>query len=133
MVKGLSDNELRLESFHNGTSFRAYEFFGCHRVSESEFVFRVWAPHAKSVKIIGLEQDGIPMARLNDNESFEAVTRAEEGQLYAYCITTYDGREVIKADPYAFAADIPNSFYSKVYDLKKDGEYRPENRPTDNL
>ncbi|MDE6868780.1 MAG: 1,4-alpha-glucan branching protein GlgB [Clostridia bacterium] len=126
MVKGLFDNELRLESFHNGTNFRAYEFFGCHRISESEYVFRVWAPHAKSIKIIGLGQNGVDMVRLSDNESFEAVTLAEEGQLYAYCISTYDGREIVKADPYAFASDIPKSFYSKVVDLKKGGRYHPE-------
>ena len=125
MVKGLFDNRLRLESFHNGMDFKAYEFFGCHKISEQKYVFRVWAPHAKSVTIVGLGIDGVSMTRLFDDESFEAVVCAEEGQRYAYCISTLDGREILKADPYAFATDLPNSFYSKVIDISKSDTYRP--------
>ncbi len=30
-----------LDGFHNGTDCFAYKFFGCHKISESEYVFRV--------------------------------------------------------------------------------------------
>lgn len=112
------NEKLALQSFHNGTDCFAYEFFGCHKVSESRFVFRVWAPHAKSVYLIGSFNgwDGsvCAMERLADGESFEVVTCAEYGDTYMFCIHTYDGRHLHKCDPYAFSSDFPNSTASKI-------------------
>ncbi len=42
----------KLEKFHNGTNFKAYEFFGCHKYGKGFYVFRVWTPHAKTVKLV---------------------------------------------------------------------------------
>lgn len=117
------NEKFRLQSFHNGTECYAYEFFGCHRISGTEFVFRVWAPHAKSVFLTGTfngwNDDVCEMSVLEDGESFEAVTTAEEGDLYKFCIHTYDGRKIYKADPYAFSSDIPRSTASKITALTK--------------
>ena len=32
-------NEIRLESFHNKTDGFLYEFFGCHKVEDNEYVY----------------------------------------------------------------------------------------------
>ena len=38
--------------FHRGENSHAYEFFGSHK-KDGKVVFRVWAPHAKSVSVVG--------------------------------------------------------------------------------
>ena len=41
-----------LSEYHAGSATRAYEFLGCQPV-EGGFVFRLWAPHAQSVHVVG--------------------------------------------------------------------------------
>ena len=110
-----------LKSFHKGINCRAFEIFGCHKYGENKYVFRVWAPHAERVDLVGKfngeREVCLKMDRLPDGESFEVVTSAQEGDVYAFLISTYDGRKIYKADPYAFYSDLPNSFYSKICDL----------------
>ena len=119
--------EMRLDNFHNATDCLAYEFFGCHKISENIYVFRVWAPHAKSVCLIGSfngwEEGAAEMKRLSDDESFEISVNAKAGDTYKFCITTLDGRKIYKADPYAFSSDFPRSFASKIVDLPETTEY----------
>ena len=83
-----------LEKFHSGQSFKSYEFFGCHRQDDGKFIFRVWAPHACKINLIGdfnnWNETSDQMERLSDGESFEISTAAEAGQRYAYLISTYD-------------------------------------------
>lgn len=60
-----------LEDFHRGTCIRAYELLGCHRTvrrGKAGYVFRVWAPNAKSICVVGefnfWNQEDLPMERL---------------------------------------------------------------------
>ncbi len=108
-----------LNTFHKGENFKAYEFFGCHKTS-SGWVFRVWAPRAVKVELAGSFNGfcGVLMHKLFDGETFETTVEAEEGDKYHYIIYTDDGRKLIKADPFAFATDIKNSYDSVVYSLK---------------
>ncbi len=106
-----------LESFHGGTQYFAYNFFGCHKITDGKYVFRVWAPHAKCVSVTGIFNgcnSDFEMYRLSDGEIFEAVINASEGDTYRYRIETFDGRRLYKADPYAFCSDYPASFASKI-------------------
>ena len=111
--------------FHHGKNFRAYEFFGAHPFKEGDakgYVFRVWAPHAESVSVVGdfndWNPDSNPMKRLLDSETFEVfIPGIEEYCVYKYCIRTPDGRYLYKADPYAFHAETPSKTASKTYDL----------------
>ena len=128
-----------LEKFHSGNDFKAYEFFGCHKISKDKYVFRVWAPHAKSVSLLGTfcgqAETSYSMLKLCDGESFEIEVNAQAGDKYRYAILTYEGRVSQKADPYAFKSDYPASFWSQVYDLPKPSDYpqlfqkQPKNLP----
>lgn len=124
-------NEMRLNSFHNALDCFAYEFFGCHKVSESEYIFRVWAPHAKSVSLVGSfnEWKEYEMQKLSDNESFEISVKASVGDTYKFCITTFDGRKLYKTDPYANFSDLPNSYASKIVELPAAVTYKRETAP----
>ena len=81
-----------LELFHNGSHATAYNYFGCHKCGGDSYVFRVWAPHAVSVSVVGdfneWNNDSAQMRRLSDGESFEVILKASEGDRYAFVIST---------------------------------------------
>ena len=111
--------------FHHGKNFKAYEFFGAHPCKEDGkrgYMFRVWAPHAEEVSVVGDFNEWDPeqnkMRRLLDGETFELfIPGLKAYSIYKYCIRTKDGRFLYKADPYAFHAETPSKTASKTYDL----------------
>lgn len=111
--------------YHHGENFRSYEFFGAHtccRNGIQGYVFRVWAPHAVSVSVVGDFNDWDKtknvMYKLIDDETYEAfVPGLQEYDIYKYAIDTKDGRTLLKADPYAFHAETPSDTASKLYNL----------------
>ena len=63
--------------FHEGTARHAYTYLGAHAESDGQggeqVIFRVWAPHAKAVSVVGSFTDweqGIPMTRATQNGIF---------------------------------------------------------------
>ncbi len=116
----------RLRNFHSGNEFKSYEIFGCHKAKNGAYSFRVWAPHAKEVAL-RLISDGEEkqhlMQKCTDDESFETEVPAKEGDKYFYLISTSDGRQIEKADPYAFKSDLPATFYSVVCDIPTPSSY----------
>ncbi len=125
----------RLDKFHNAADCFVYEFFGCHKLPDGKYIFRVWAPHAKTVSLIGSfngwNENSAVMTRLSDNESFETVADASAGDIYKFLIKSFDGRKIEKADPFAFYSDLPHSFASKIVDLPEKSEYVSEKQEDD--
>ena len=120
--------DVPLHLFHHGENFKSYDFLGAHpatKKGKKGFVFRVWAPRAESVSVIGefngWNPDTHVMQRMIDGETFELfVAGLESYTAYKFCIKTKDGRTLNKADPYAFHAETPDSRVSnasKLYDL----------------
>ena len=136
----MKESDFPLYIFHHGKNYKAYEFFGAHpekREKNKGFVFRVWAPHAETVSVVGDFNDWNPashvMERLSDGESFELfIQRLKNYTIYKYCIQTKDGRFLYKADPYAFHAETPSKTASKTYDLNgfrwSDKEYQKKKK-----
>ena len=123
----MQTSDFPLYVFHQGKNFKAYDFYGAHPYKEDGkkgFVFRVWAPHAEEVSVVGDFNGWDPaahvMQRMQDGESFElAVPGLKNYTVYKYCIRTKDGRYLYKADPYAFHAETPPKTASKTFDLGK--------------
>ena len=122
------ETDFPLYLFHHGENFKTYELMGAHPVVYNKkrgFVFRVWVPHAQSVSIVGefngWDTQSHIMQRLIDGETFELfIPNLKQFDVYKYCITTYDGRQLFKADPYAFHSETPSAESakaSKLYDL----------------
>lgn len=122
--------DVALYYYHHGVNFKAYELYGAHPAKQngkSGYVFRVWAPHAKSVSVVGEFNDwdtqSHVMQHMIDNESFELfIPGIKQYDLYKYCIETHSGQKIYKADPYAFHTETPgtdSSNASKAYDLSK--------------
>jgi len=117
---------LPLYLFHQGTNYRAYELMGAHpakRGRGSGYVFRVWAPNAKSVSVVGefnkWDRTQHPMKRVTDNGVWECfVSKLEEMEMYKYSIETPSGEIRLKADPYAYHMETRPSTASKLYNLE---------------
>ena len=125
MAKLDKDYEFPLYIFHSGKNYKAYEFFGCHRIKGDTFAFRVWAPHAQSVSTVGdfndwNESAGV-MKKISDGIFEAKIDNVKIYDCYKYAITTKDGNVIMKADPYAFHAETRPGTASKVYET---GKYR---------
>ena len=125
----LYDTDMPLYLFHHGENFRSFELFGAHAIRKNKkdgYIFRVWAPHAKSVSVIGSfnnwDERCHIMNKMIDDQTFELfIPNLKEFDDYKFCIETYDGRKLYKADPYAFHSETPSvnvSNSSKLYNLK---------------
>lgn len=112
-------SELMAE-FAAGKSGCAYQFMGCQK-AEKGFIFRVWAPEAVSVNLVGSfnswDTKAMPMAKNKFGIWELAVPEAKVYDEYKYYIGKKNGGYVYKSDPYAFHACTRPENSSKVYDL----------------
>ncbi len=107
--------------FHQGTNYTAYDFLGVHKVGEGNYVFRVWAPNADAVYVVGSFNSwdmSCPMSRITDRGIWEAETRASDGDMYKFRIVNGD-RVFDKADPYGVWCEKPPATASIIYDIDK--------------
>ena len=121
-----------LVQFHQGQHHRIYEWLGCHAVGDEGYAFRVWAPHARAVSLVGdfnrWELPGIPLDKIEDGGVWECVTqRLPEYALYKYAITGEDGETVLKSDPYASHFETRPGNASRIYNYEgydwQDGDW----------
>ena len=116
---------LAVESFHRGDNIRAFELLGCHRETRGEqegFVFRVWAPNARYVSVIGdfnfWNKGDLPMTKISHGIWEVFSTWARPGCKYKYFIVGADGREVDKTDPYGYYTTYRPDNCSIIYDIE---------------
>ena len=125
MAFKINDERPPLDQFLQGESARAYEFFGAHFVNwdnRDGVVFRVWAPNAQSVSIVGdfndWEWDANFMYRISDSGVWELfIEGVQEFACYKYCIETPWGERILKTDPYAFHCQTRPDNASRVYEI----------------
>ena len=119
-------SDLPVYLFKQGNNCEAYRYFGAHmetRAGESGVVFRVWAPHAVAISVVGdfnsWKPGSHPMRKVDGDSVWELfIPGMKEYDVYKYCVTTRAGDLVYKADPYAFHAETRPSNGSKVYDIE---------------
>jgi len=115
--------DLPVYLFHQGTNYRTYELLGCLFDSKTGVaVFRVWAPGAKTVHLVGdfndWNENACPMKRISDGGVWEAtVEGVRQYNRYKYAIASGKNGRVLKADPYAFFSETEGSTASMVYDM----------------
>ena len=110
--------------FSAGTSTDAYQFLGCHKqVADGQegYVFRVWAPHAKSIRVLGRfndwDKESPAMERIAPDIWERFIPGVEIYDEYKYYIERPDGTFVFRADPYATHSCTRPENASKVFDL----------------
>lgn len=110
--------------FGQGNHYEIYKKLGAHEVTAGKkgVYFAVWAPHAKSVSVIG-EFNGWDAAadRMERQEPLGIYTvfvpEAKDGQMYKYCIETQSGELIYKADPFANYAELRPGTASRITDV----------------
>ena len=119
--------------FKQGRNCRAYEFFGSHITGDTT-VFRVWAPKAVSVSVVGefngWNEESHPMNKIADGIWELSAEGVKQYDSYKYSVLGEDGVRRMKADPYAFHGETRPANASKVYNLDgfvwTDGDYFQE-------
>ena len=105
--------------FYTGKLMNAYEFLGCH-LTENGAVFRVFAPAAKRITIIG------DFNNWNETEAYKIhngcfwechIDNAKPGMMYKYNIYLPDGTCVEHCDPYGYGMELRPHFASIIRDL----------------
>ena len=114
--------EERAPHFYKDINCRVWDILGCHRAGE-EYVFRVWAPNAAAVSLVGdfngWDTAADPLHRVRDGVWECVCTSAAEYDAYKYAVTGEDGETVLKSDPYAYHYETAPANASKVYTLEK--------------
>ncbi|WP_040683011.1 1,4-alpha-glucan branching protein GlgB [Thermosinus carboxydivorans] len=135
-VLPLDDNNLYL--FNEGTHHFAYRLLGAHLVEQDGqhgVRFAVWAPAARAVSVIGSfnswNGDKNPLTPVGNSGVWAGFVPAiGPGELYKYRIVTPSGAAVLKADPYAFQAELRPNTASIVCDLSgyhwQDSDWRAQ-------
>lgn len=109
----------KLEKFENGTLDSAYEIFGSF-ITKDSVIFRVWAPNAKAVSVVGDFNGWNKDCNYMENIGY-GVWETKIGNLgkysaYKYAIEDKNGNVVLKSDPYARHFETPPANASKVYE-----------------
>ena len=109
--------------FREGTHTRLYETMGC-LLHDGGATFRVWAPNASRMAVIGAFNDWDasrhPLAPRSDSSGVweGEIAGVGHGDAYKYRIVSSDGRyEVDKADPFARCAEVPPLTASRAWRL----------------
>jgi 1,4-alpha-glucan branching enzyme len=115
-----------LHLFNEGRHSKLFEKLGAHPIEQggkSGVVFRVWAPNAQRVAVMGSfngwDPGSLPMSPLGSSGIWERfVPGLGRGEIYKYHIESNQrGYHVDKADPYGFHQETPPHTGSVVWDL----------------
>ena len=131
-------NDFPLYVFHQGKNFKAQDFLGAHKVEDGKYVFRVWAPNATSIFVVGdfngWNEEASPMGRLNEAGVWETyIDGVKNYDAYKFLIYTSEGRKLYKADPYAKHAETRPGTASKIFEGNykwRDGSWLKKRKET---
>ncbi len=121
MAKIKEEYQLPVYLFHNGTNYKAYKFFGNHKINKDKFAFRVWAPNATAVSVVGdfnsWDKDANKCKLVAPGIWEATVKGVNVYDCYKYAVTSPTGVVHLKADPYAVHQETRPGTGSKVYEL----------------
>lgn len=126
-LKAYEIGELDHYLFGQGNHYEIYKKLGAHRVNDGEqegIYFAVWAPHAKSVSVVGdfnnWDQNANYMDRGEPLGIYTCfIPGLPDGTIYKYCIETHWGERRLKADPFANYAELRPGTASRVFDISE--------------
>ena len=112
--------------FGQGSHYDIYKKLGAHpctKDGKKGVFFGVWAPHARSVSVVGSFNDwdtkACPMQKLGDGGIYACfVPEIKVGELYKFFIVTASGEGIYKADPFANYAELRPGTASVIFDMK---------------
>lgn len=110
--------EKDLYLFHEGTNYQSYKIFSPTKKDDG-FLFRLWAPHAKEVSVIGdfnnWDLNKNKMINIGNGVWEIFIKEAKNFDIYKYLILMPNGKTIEKADPYSLHTETPPSNGSKLF------------------
>ena len=124
----ISDEDQYL--FGKGRHYEIYKKLGAHQSfqdGKEGFYFAVWAPHARSVSVVGefngWDVNANRMERLDIVGIWQAfIPDVQSGQLYKFFIEKPNGETIYKADPFASYAELRPGTASRTFISGKGGK-----------
>lgn len=131
MVGKLEKTFTAEERFLTGENFYVQHFLGVQKETDN-YVFRVWAPNAQQVWLVGdfnQWDDSLPMTRRDISGVWEVKTKLpQEGQFYKFKVKQADGKEIMKIDPFAIRFEARPGTAAVIHTVQqkkwKDGLWR---------
>ncbi|MDR3216780.1 MAG: 1,4-alpha-glucan branching protein GlgB [Clostridiaceae bacterium] len=124
MITMNTQDSYPLYLFHEGTNYEAYKLMSPVKISKDGvdlWRFRVWAPAASEVSVIGSFNDwtpGVNKMEVDDNGVWTAyIAGPKRYDGYKFAVTTKSGETVNKIDPYALHFETAPGNASKLYDI----------------
>ncbi len=125
--KSYEVGELDQYLFGQGNHYEIYKKLGAHIVNDDGregVYFAVWAPHAVAVSVVGefnnWDTQANPMTREEPLGIYTCfIPGVWEYCMYKYCITTNQGKQLFKSDPFGYHAERRPGTASKVADLSR--------------
>ena len=107
--------DLDLHLFNEGSHERIYEKLGAHLRTVDGVTgvnFAVWAPNAKQVSVVGgfnywNNTEHLMRKQISSGIWELFVPELKAGEIYKYCVTDPQGKQIDKADPYGTASELP--------------------------
>ena len=132
------DRVTDIRKFADGTCADAYRFLGSHN-EDGKTVFRVWAPGAEEISVVGdfcdWDHTKYHMMHIGGGIFEAIVDELPEYSAYKYSIKSKDGHRFLKSDPYAYHFETAPATASKTYDIDgfdwHDGEWLEKRRAGD--
>ena len=104
--------------FSAGSAQDAYKYLGSF-LKGNTATFRVWAPNAESVAVVGDFNSWDPVSDIMKNIGYgiweKKINGLKNYDVYKYAVTGRDGRTVLKSDPYARHYETAPANASKLY------------------
>lgn len=104
----------------NNINIYLYDYFGAH-FNQNGVLFRVYAPNAKSVSVVGdfnnYDRNIHTMNNIGNGIYELLISNAREYDTYKYSIETKNNNIIEKADPFAFYSELRPNNASRIYKL----------------
>ena len=120
----VTDDRQYQQEFCSGDSCSSYEYLGVHKADDGScYVFRVWAPSALSVSVVGAfnnwDENANRMSRIGSGNIWECyINGLNEFDAYKYCIVAENYERLYKSDPYGFHFETRPQNASLIYDIE---------------
>jgi len=116
--------ELPIYLFHQGKNYDAIDFFGAHQINlgkTSGYEFRVWAPNAKSISVVGdfnnWDRTVNPMKKISDQVWMAYISGLNIYDTYKYSVETQNGSVKMKADPFGTHMETKPATGTKLFNI----------------
>jgi 1,4-alpha-glucan branching enzyme len=138
------DTDYPVYLFHKGENYEAYKLMCPHpaKVNRKKgYIFRVWAPQAKSVSVVGdfnnWDRSRHSMRKISVGIWEAFVPGVKQYDNYKYSVEQADLQIVLKSDPFALHTETSPGTASKTYDIEgfewTDGDWMREREHKEHL